>query len=174
MKKGHISYGVRKWEICICMWSVTYYMEHQWDKHIFQQLSSCAAYNTVCYMVVWYRFLFICILWNIRRLFYTKDSSGLVKHAWIATALLYPKHKTCLTRGQQRIVFIGVICHCIYITSYYSDAIVSATASQITGVSIVCTTVCSGVSQRIHQSAASLAFVRGIHRWPVDSPPKGQ
>ena len=49
----------------------------------------------------------------------------------------------------------------------------SATASQITGVSIVCSTVCSGVDQRIHQNSASLAFVRGIHRWPVDSPYKG-
>ena len=49
----------------------------------------------------------------------------------------------------------------------------SAMAFQIPGVSIVCPTVCSGVEQRIHQSSASLAFVRGIHRWPVDSPHKG-
>ena len=40
-------------------------------------------------------------------------------------------------------------------------------------VSIVCSTFCSGVDQRKHQSSASLAFVRGIHRWPVDSPHKG-
>ena len=49
----------------------------------------------------------------------------------------------------------------------------SAIASQITGVSIVYSTVCSGADQRKHQSSASLAFVRGIHRWPVDSPHKG-
>ena len=30
------------------------------------------------------------------------------------------------------------------------------------------------VDQRKHQSSASLAFVRGIHRWTVDSPHKGQ
>ena len=30
-----------------------------------------------------------------------------------------------------------------------------------------------GFAQRKHQSSASLAFVRGIHRWPVDSPHKG-
>ena len=47
----------------------------------------------------------------------------------------------------------------------------SAMASQITGVAIVCSTVCS--SQRKHQSSASLAFVRGIHRWPVASSHKG-
>ena len=43
----------------------------------------------------------------------------------------------------------------------------SAIASQITGVSIAYSTVCSGADQRKHQSPASLAFVRGIHRWPV-------
>ena len=35
----------------------------------------------------------------------------------------------------------------------------STTASQITGVSIVYSTVCSGADQRKHHSAASLAFV---------------
>ena len=35
----------------------------------------------------------------------------------------------------------------------------SAMASQITGVSIVCSTVCSGSGQRTYQSSASLAFV---------------
>ena len=37
-------------------------------------------------------------------------------------------------------------------------------ASQIIGVSFVCSTVWSGADQRKHQSSASLAFVRGIHR----------
>ena len=49
----------------------------------------------------------------------------------------------------------------------------SAIASQITGVSIVCSTVYSGADQRQHQRPASLAFVRGIHRWPMDSHHKG-
>ena len=43
----------------------------------------------------------------------------------------------------------------------------SAMASQITGVSIVYSSVYSGADQRKHQNSASLAFVRGIHRWPV-------
>ena len=47
-------------------------------------------------------------------------------------------------------------------------------ASQITGVSIVCSSVSSGADKRKHQSSASLAFVWGIHRWPVNSPHKGQ
>ena len=49
----------------------------------------------------------------------------------------------------------------------------SMMAFQITSVSIVCSTVCSVVDQRKHQNATSLAFVRGIHRWPVNSPHKG-
>ena len=54
----------------------------------------------------------------------------------------------------------------------YTDVIVSEMASQITAVSSVYSTVCSGADQRKHQSSASLAFVRGIHRSPVDSPHK--
>ena len=39
---------------------------------------------------------------------------------------------------------------------------------------IVYSTVYSGADQRKHQSSASLAFVRGIHRGPVNSPHKWQ
>ena len=57
---------------------------------------------------------------------------------------------------------------------HYSDVIMSAMASQITGVSIVYWTVFSGSGQRKYRSCASLAFVRGIHPWPVNSPHKEQ
>ena len=46
-------------------------------------------------------------------------------------------------------------------------------ASQITSPTIVYSTVCSDAAQRKHQSSVSLAFMRGIHRWPVISPHKG-
>ena len=49
----------------------------------------------------------------------------------------------------------------------------NAMASHITGVSIICSTACSGADQRKHQNSASLVCVRAIHRWPVDSPHKG-
>ena len=49
----------------------------------------------------------------------------------------------------------------------------SAMTSQITGVSIVCSNVCSGADERTHQSFGSYAFASGIHPWPVDSPHKG-
>ena len=45
-------------------------------------------------------------------------------------------------------------------------------ASQITSLTIVNSTVYSGADQRKHQGSASLAFVRGIHRWPVNFPHK--
>ena len=48
----------------------------------------------------------------------------------------------------------------------------STMASQITSPTIVYSTVYSGSGQRKHQSSASLAFVRGIHRWPANSPHK--
>ena len=57
---------------------------------------------------------------------------------------------------------------------HYSDVMMSPMASQITGVSIVYSNVCLGSDQRKHQSSASLAFVKGSHRWPVNSPYKGQ
>ena len=44
-----------------------------------------------------------------------------------------------------------------------------AIASQITSRTIVYSTVNSDADQRKHQSSASLAFVRGIHLWPVIS-----
>ena len=56
---------------------------------------------------------------------------------------------------------------------HYSHVIMSAMASQITAVTIVYSIVCWGADKKKHQSSASLAFVRGIHRWPVNSPHKG-
>ena len=61
----------------------------------------------------------------------------------------------------------------IYIyVSHYGDIIMSTMASQITSLTIVYSTVHSGADQRKHQSSASLAFVRRIHRSPVNSPHK--
>ena len=45
--------------------------------------------------------------------------------------------------------------------------------SQITSLAIVYSTVYSGGDQRKHQSSMSMAFVRGIYHWPVNSGHKG-
>ena len=55
---------------------------------------------------------------------------------------------------------------------HYGDVIMGAIASQITSLTIVYSIVYSDADQRKHQSSASLAFVRGIHRGPVNSPHK--
>ena len=47
-----------------------------------------------------------------------------------------------------------------------------AIVSQITSLTIVFSTVYLDTDQRKHESSASLAFVRGIHRRPVNSPHK--
>ena len=58
------------------------------------------------------------------------------------------------------------------ITVYYNDVITGEIASQITSLPIVYSTVYSSADHRKHYSSASLAFVWGIHRWPVNSPHK--
>ena len=63
------------------------------------------------------------------------------------------------------LVLIGCVVH-------YNDAVMTMMASQITSLTIVYSSVCSDADQRKHQSSASLAFVWGIHRGPVNSPHK--
>ena len=63
--------------------------------------------------------------------------------------------------------FVSVFMH-----HHYGDVIMGAIASQIISLTIVYSTVHSDADQRKHQSSASLAFVRGIHRGPVNSPHK--
>ena len=58
--------------------------------------------------------------------------------------------------------------------THYDDVIMGAMVSQITSLTIVYSTVYSDAEQRKHQSSASLAFVWGIHRGPVNSPHKWQ
>ena len=57
---------------------------------------------------------------------------------------------------------------------HHSDVIMSAKASQITSVSIVCSTVCSGADKKKNTRKLRVTGLwREIHRWPVNSPYKG-
>ena len=79
---------------------------------------------------------------------------------------------------------IGIICHIrtepkqscrqleTPLNEHYGDVKMGAIVSQITSLTIVYSTVYLDADQRKHQSSASLAFVRGIHRGPVNSPHK--
>ena len=65
------------------------------------------------------------------------------------------------------------IAACPYIRyTFYSDVIMSTIASLITSLTILYSTLYSDADQRKHQSSASLVFVWGIHRGPVNSPHK--
>ena len=74
--------------------------------------------------------------------------------------------------------YVTYVTYCIMVTcnywkNHYRDFIMTTMASQITSFTIVYSIVYSGADQIKHQSFASLAFVMGIHRWPVNSPHKG-
>ena len=68
---------------------------------------------------------------------------------------------------------IGMLQKFIWLVCIIVHAACCAMASQTTSLTIAYSTVYSGVNQRTHQSSASRAFMRGIHRWPVNSPHKG-
>ena len=55
---------------------------------------------------------------------------------------------------------------------FHLRLIMGSMASQIISLTIVYSTVYSDADQRKHQSSASLAFVWGIHRGPVNTPHK--
>ena len=54
----------------------------------------------------------------------------------------------------------------------WNDVTMGAMASHVNSVYIVCSAVGSDADQRKHQSSVSLPYVRGIYRWPVNSPHK--
>ena len=56
---------------------------------------------------------------------------------------------------------------------HYGNVIMSAMASGITSLTIVYSTIYLGADKRKHQCSVSLAVVREIHRWPVNSHHKG-
>ena len=55
---------------------------------------------------------------------------------------------------------------------HYSDVIMGAMACQITVVPIVYSTVCSDTDKKNPSKLRVTGLVRGIHRWPVNSPHK--
>ena len=57
--------------------------------------------------------------------------------------------------------------------NHYNDVIMTTMASQFTSLTVVYSIAYQDADQRQHQSSASLVFVWGIHRWPVNSPHKG-
>ena len=85
-------------------------------------------------------------------------------------------HRPCFCRviHVHKMYAHGFIMFCcgMVVSPHYDDVIMSTIASQITSLTIVYSTIYSGADQSKHQSSASLAFVWGIHRGPVNSPHK--
>ena len=74
--------------------------------------------------------------------------------------------------GTSNCSFSKIITRHTYIC-HYSEIIMGWTAPQITSLTIVSQPFIQGADQTNHQSSASLAFVREIHQWPMNSPHKG-
>ena len=77
--------------------------------------------------------------------------------------------KICCLIWQWRAAYFAQMSLHLKQLPHYGDVIIGTMGSHITCPTIVYSTVYSGADQRKHQSSASLAFVRGIHRRPVNS-----
>ena len=112
----------------------------------------------------------------------TKNSTHLSKRLMAAELLktmvfeIWRFFQNVLDASRERISIHGielVLPACSsFLSTHYDDVIMDWIASQITSLPVVCSIVYSGVNQRKHQSSASLAFVREIHRGPVNFPHK--
>ena len=104
---------------------------------------------------------------------YTSLGLNELTHSEYHIYMLQTEHITVLEDVNKK--FPWSSCHALKMIFldrfHYDDVIMSAMVSQITSLTIVYSNV-SGADQRKHQSSASLAFVWGIHRGPVNSPHK--
>ena len=121
--------------------------------------------------VCWVRFLWLLV-----------RSCGLCVVIFLVHALC---HKNCAPNSPVIAFCCGQFyCRCLSVflhrkqrnlilMSHNSDVIMNAVPSQITSLTVVYSSAYSGADERKHRGSVSLAFVRGIHRWPVNSPHKG-
>ena len=117
--------------------------------HLFVNLPTCLK-NVCLIILIWYICYVISLCYSIAQI----KSQWWLLMTW------------CL--------FHARACESNHDDAHYNDVIMSMMMSQITSLTIVYSMVYSGTDQRKHQSSASLAFVRGIHQWQVNSLHKGQ
>ena len=114
-----------------------------------------------------------------RKSSFTKFTASSHKPKTVKSITLFTQigSKAVLQRGVQAVSssveFVKNVLENMLKWRHYSDVIMGTMASQITSLTIVYSTIYSGADQRQYQSSVSLAFVRGIHRWLVNSPHKG-
>ena len=112
--------------------------------------------------VTYFRISFPCISWNITLFLRTSYAES----KWKSRKNFQWPNSLLST------VWFGITETESVPTEHNSDVMIGAMASQITSPTIVYSTIYLGADQRKHQSFASLSFVRGIHRWPVNTPNK--
>ena len=116
----------------------------------------------------------ICILIHLHTQWFHTSYATLWKQWWVHSSR--PGHGHSKHFCHQEAYYRSLDIHRPFLTgtgyTHYDDVIIGAMASQITSLAIVYSTVYSGAGQSKHQSSESLAFVWGIHRWPVNSPHK--
>ena len=102
--------------------------------------------------------------------------NSMTKHGWMPYHSRWKRMawltKTLRRWGKWTPEWLGELEQNMDSQEHYNDVIMSSMASQITSLTIIYSTVYSGTDHRKHQSSASLAFVRRIHRGPVNSPRK--
>ena len=91
---------------------------------------------------------------------------------YLAKFPVYAKFTPLIPNHRIRYLLTCLVMPNVFVMYHNTDVMMRIMASQITNLTIVYSTVSSGADQRKHQSSASLAFVQGIHRWPVNSPHK--
>ena len=117
--------------------------------------------------------------WTVRERERDRELKGSQHECKAIALILWRVQGSILVRTKPNFLAILILswgqCAAAHRISMYhdSDVIMSTMASQIASLMIVYSTVYSGADQRKHQSSASMAFVRGIHRWPVNSLHKG-
>ena len=79
---------------------------------------------------------------------------------------------TCNLQYSSACTHIVLLCFISMWLYHYDDVTMGTMAAQITSLAIVYSTFYLGADQSKHQSFASMAFVWGIHRGPVNSPHK--
>ena len=128
-----------------------------------KMICSLWRFVTVQYMLI-HTYLLVLLLWyRGTHTIVAVPFSNPKAHSWT-------HHMSPL--GTRNIKTTDNIVHHGLCTFHYTGVIMGAIASEITSLTIVYSTVYSDANQRKHQSSASLAFVWGIHRGPVNFPHK--
>ena len=132
----------------------------------FSDLPDCLTNDTIALLMLWEGLLYGIILLSIDITFYEFYHDG---SCWdiITQPCLNPsgcsaKPSLGLRHGWEITTYSFIIT----VTSQWTQRRLKSLVSRLFAQPF-------DADQRKHQSSASLTFVRGIHRWPVDSPYKG-